>query len=662
MFTHYLDMKSKTLHSRSAKAPVWSLLGLGLYSTTVLAAQMATTDEVHDLEPQVVTATRTEQPMKTAPASVSLITASSLETTASGSLMSALRDISGLNLVGRGVGGRKVLLLRGMESRHALILVDGRRVSSTDDVVGHSDFQYDWVPLNAIERIEIIRGPMSALYGSEAMGGVINILTKPVPSIWSFGTAALLDVREDGRGGDLAQFSFNAAGPISENLGIRVDTLYRYQDDTSTEANPLISELEGVDLRNLNLNLTWELNAQNRLDLSWTYSDEERWRQLTTSKGVNYLSSYDLLKQQVGLRWRTEVLGWSGQAGAYQTTSDVENRATEGVAPSEPQYLTDRIVDFDFSRRLWDNHQLTFGGELRDELLEHKAFAAGERSVLHQALFLQDGWALNETLSLTAAGRWDHHELFGDHYTPRAYLVWQFHEYWVLKGGYGTGFKAPTLKQISPEYKFVGPHTFVGNADLQPESSDTWELSLLWEPNPRFSLAATVFRNEIDDLINTVAIENVTAKLGRVYKYFNVDKSEVTGVETEIAWRPLEQTSLHLNHTWLDAHDLSNDLHLPGRPEHRLNASFQHELLPQTLHWGGAFEYNGTQWEQTTTGESTLPAYQIASTWLRWTIATGHRVTFGVQNLANVDLTDKSDAYGYAERGRSYYLRWQSEF
>ena len=91
-------------------------------------------------------------------------------------LLSALQDLAGFNLQGRQVGGRKVITLRGMESRHSLILVDGRRISATDEVVGHSDFQYNWVPFSAIEQIEVIRGPMSALYG---MGTPARHLTSP---------------------------------------------------------------------------------------------------------------------------------------------------------------------------------------------------------------------------------------------------------------------------------------------------------------------------------------------------------------------------------------------------------------------------------------------------------------------------------------------------
>ena len=113
-----------------------------------------------------VTATMTEQDARTAPASVTVISAEELAEKNAGDLLDAVRGAPGITLQGRQVGGRKTLALRGLEGKHTLTLIDGRRISASDDVIGHSDYQYGWLPMSAIERIEVIRGPMSALYGS----------------------------------------------------------------------------------------------------------------------------------------------------------------------------------------------------------------------------------------------------------------------------------------------------------------------------------------------------------------------------------------------------------------------------------------------------------------------------------------------------------------
>ena len=139
-----------------------------------------------------VTATGHEEDALTAPASVTVIDREHIQNRASDDLLDAVQDTPGLSLSPRQAGGlsprqaggRKTFSLRGMNDAHTLMLVDGRRISATDDVVGHSDYQYGWVPMSAVERVEVIRGPLSALYGSEALGGVVNVITRWPTDKW----------------------------------------------------------------------------------------------------------------------------------------------------------------------------------------------------------------------------------------------------------------------------------------------------------------------------------------------------------------------------------------------------------------------------------------------------------------------------------------------
>ena len=126
----------------------------------------------------VVTATRHLMLESLAPAALSVVTRQEIETRGADNLLDALRAEPGVSLQGRAIGGRKVLSLRGMDSKHTLFLVDGRRIGASDGVIGHSDFQYDWIAVEDIERVEVVRGPLSVLYGSEAMGGVVNVITR----------------------------------------------------------------------------------------------------------------------------------------------------------------------------------------------------------------------------------------------------------------------------------------------------------------------------------------------------------------------------------------------------------------------------------------------------------------------------------------------------
>lgn len=139
--------------------------------------------EVLMLEPTVVSATSTKRALKDVPASVAVITAEDLSRRPVRDLEDALRGSEGLQFNGIGMS-RRGISIRGMSSEHTLVLIDGKRISPSAGAIAHSDFDLGWVPVEAIERIEVVRGPMSSLYGSEALGGVVNVITRKATDTW----------------------------------------------------------------------------------------------------------------------------------------------------------------------------------------------------------------------------------------------------------------------------------------------------------------------------------------------------------------------------------------------------------------------------------------------------------------------------------------------
>ena len=152
---------------------------VGLISSAMSVAWAESKNSIDVLDDVIVTATRSAINTAEAPGSVTVITRKEIEQKNADSLLETLRGSAGISLQGVGTGGRKGLSLRGMSSKHTLILIDGKRIPSTNDSIGpNTDYQYDWIANNNIERIEIVRGPMSVLYGADALGGVINIITR----------------------------------------------------------------------------------------------------------------------------------------------------------------------------------------------------------------------------------------------------------------------------------------------------------------------------------------------------------------------------------------------------------------------------------------------------------------------------------------------------
>ena len=452
-----LDVSRSLSRSALARRPV-ALAALLLLAGAQARAQSATAPELlaqasaTALPAVTVTATLAEQDARTAPASVTVIGREELEARNASDLLDAVRGAPGLTLSPRQVGGRKTLALRGLEGKHTLTLIDGRRISASDDVVGHSDYQYGWLPMSAIERIEVIRGPMSALYGSEALGGVVNMITRQPKDRWigSVGITGSNPTRSS-EGEPTGKASVFAAGPVGERLTLRVNGEVSHAAPVADRKDPRVSEIEGHHSQAGGLSASFALTPQQTLEAGWTGNNERRFYDTTSTTKGAYRSTYDIDRTQAHVGWEGRFDQWRGRVRAYRSEIDITNTASNGVAPTRPQNMTDDVLDGHASFKL-GSHQLTVGGEWRDETLVNAGLKNGSDSATHKALFVQDEFALTSSLSATLGLRADHHGIFGSELSPRAYLVWEASPTLVVKGGYGHAFKAPTLKQISPNY------------------------------------------------------------------------------------------------------------------------------------------------------------------------------------------------------------------
>lgn len=607
----------------------------------------------------VVSATLSEHDTRTAPASVTVVTREEIEARNPIDLLDAVRGTPGVTLTGRSVGGRKTMALRGLEGKHVLNLIDGRRISASDDVVGHSDYQYGWLPMSAIERIEVIRGPMSTLYGSEALGGVVNLITRKPKDRWigSLGLsgADLLG----GDGGGRTGASVFVAGPLGGGFDLRVTGNTQRLAAVPLKEDKRYSELEGRDAQTGGFAAGWNFLPGQRLEVGMIDGREDRWRgnvsTSSTAADKSYKDRYELERSHGHVTWQGQFDGWRAQANYYRSELDIVSKRNNGVAPTRPQNLRDATFDGYAAIKL-GSHTLTVGGEYRVETLHNAGLVGGKDDATHKALFIQDEVPLTANVVLTAGLRSDHHEIFGTETSPRAYLVWQASPELVVKGGYGHAFKAPTLKQISPSYVGAeGPHTFYGNADVKPESSDSLEIGADWQRGP-LNLRGVVFHTRIEDLITTKLLSSVGPR--RFYEYDNVNRAEITGVEAGATWEIARNLNLNADLTLLKTKDRDTGKELTGKPK---------QSLASRLDWKAGdgwsarlgFEHIGRQLDST---GAHVPRYTLWNTSVAKQFGKAFTVRAGIDNLTNVRLAEKSDAFGYAERGRSLYASLRADF
>lgn len=626
-----------------------------------LMASMAQAAPVTELNPLVVTASRSEHSLADAPASVSVITAEQIKARGAGNLLEALRGVPGLSLNGRQVGGRKTLSIRGAEDRHTLVLIDGRRISSTDDTIGHSDYQYGWVAMEQIERIEVVRGPMSALYGSEAVGGVINIITRKGGQQWHGGASVRGELGE-GPAGDGHQMSASASGPLGEWFDLALGVEDRRRAPTPRPENKATSDIEGQDRQSGNLRLGFTPSEGQRLQLDLLRSEETRRRHEQNTRlpaRPYYLDTYDLQRRQDALTWQADWSLLRSELRYSEAEFEVNNKRSNNIAPTRPQRLEDRVWDGNLAFALGDSHSLTLGAERREEFLENAGLTGGSDSALHKALYVQDEIALADEWALTLGTRLDHHAIFGSESSPRAYLVWRASPELTIKGGYGEAFRAPTLKQISPNYVGAeGPHTFLGNADIQPETSRSWEIGADWR-DEQSAYTATLFRSEIKDLIYYNLLRRVGPR--SIYQYDNISEARIDGLEVALRRALGGGFSLASSMTWLDARDRDSDDKLTGRPEFSATPS----LAWQQGAWGAELEwqYIGQQTLQNAAGQlKRAPAYSLVNLSGSYRVDEHLTLRAGLNNAGDLRLEDKSELFGYVEDGRTLWLGLEASF
>ncbi|WP_282338126.1 TonB-dependent receptor [Pseudomonas sp. PS02288] len=617
-------------------------------------------EEPLGLQPLVITATATERQLKDAPASITLITRDDLEKRPVQDLEDALRGTPGLQFTGIGMT-RRGISIRGMDSEHTLILVNGQRINSAAGAVAHADFDLGWVPVEAIERIEVVRGPMSSLYGSEALGGVVNVITRQATDAWH--GAAQLDggVREDDRGGQTHQLGAYLGGPLIPGLlGLSLSGESRRRQDTPVHGDASQSEIEGRDAHSGNATLSWTPDAAQRIDFSYGNGLEDRWRNTRSggSAPVNYESADRIEREQFSVAHSGDWSWGSSSLRAYRNSLERTNRYTNGVVPTSPhQQLTDDIVDASLSLPFAGWHLFSLGGEWRKEQLDDGGFVGGDAQSIHRALFLQDEIAFDPAWSLVLGNRFDQHEQYGWQNSPRAYLVHHVNDALTLKGGVGRGFKAPTLKQLAPGYSAIGgggQFTIYGNPDLEPEINTTYEFNADYQGGG-WSLNGGLFQNNLRGLIQTVCVANCGIRRREIRNYENVDRARIRGIELGGGVDLPANLRWDLNYTYLDAIDRSADQRLGDRSRHLANTSLQWTPNADfSAQLRG--EYVGSQLTYSSNVAYAVPAYSLWHLELTRRLSENLSIRGGIENLTDESFGDDSDSFTFAEPGRTYHV------
>ncbi len=620
--------------------------------------------QVSTLNPVVVTATASERTLADTPASVTVINGESLRERPVLDLADAVKDTVGVGLESTGLG-RRGISIRGMGSDHTLMLIDGQRINASASAIAHSDYELGWVPTSAIERVEIVRGPMSSLYGSEALGGVVNVVTRAATDAWEGSLSSYVLLNEHGVGGNQFKNGFYLGGPLLQNrLGLTAWGELSRRHALRDAGNTALTAQDERRAQAGHIGLQWTPDNRQRIDLSLDAGHETRQGDRGGSRNVVYSSEDNVQRRRYGLSHTGDWNWGNSQFRLYRSTMHRDNTRSDGNTQSGPQRFTDTVMDGHVGFFLGSAHKLTVGGETRRETLADPSVnRRGKKSQDLYAFFAQDEIRLNRQWELVLGSRVDHHEVFGSEISPRAYLLFHPTDALTFKAGAGRGFKAPTLKQLSPEYEsraaMGGRGIIRGNPDLQPETNQSFELGVEFDQHP-WKAGATLFQNDVKNLIETVRQPSCYERGKVCLDYENVAKVRMRGLELSAGAMLSSQWNVSANYTYLDASDRTTGEPLAERSRHRANAALEWSPLAQ-LSTRLRVEYTGKQYRSAT--EPDRPGYALLHWYLDYALSKRFSVHAGIENLTDKRLSnDDASLYSDADEGRRYFVGLTARF
>lgn len=493
------------------------------------------------LEDMVVTATRTESKMVDVPVNTTVISAEKIADRHYLDVADVLKDVPGATVMDTGVGAyEKKVVLNGDE--RVLVLVDGKRVNIDMGTMSRASYDLNQMPdVSLIERIEVVKGHGGALYGSDAVGGVVNIITKKVDHSYGkvsmgFGSHQARDAKamytiKEGKTGVMVAASKYKQG-------------YHEYKDAKTEANKRWPAASTYENEKVSVKLSQELSETSNLELGYDFSKFEGVRSYSTKAKSASFSNKKTNDFYAKYNWTVNDKD-QGFIQLYRNKYDYYNAGD--------MYETDTGFEAQQNITLSDNNRLVVGASYRKAKALNATSYTAEKSINNKAVFVSDQWEFAPSWTLYAGVRYDKHSTAGSKTTWSAGLNKKFDENSHAYFNWGQVFKAPTLDDLyyySYYYDDRNKYTYesYGNPNLKPEKGDTWTIGYGTKIADKTSVNISYFQSKLEDAIDwdTTNSDNASVSIVR-----NVDKQKKNGMELSVAHELNDNWDLEASYTYI---------------------------------------------------------------------------------------------------------------
>lgn len=606
-----------------------------LCATSSLASANNKTDQV------VVSANRFEQPISSILAPVTVVTREDIDHWQSNTVIDVLRRLPGVDIAQNGgMGQQSSLFIRGTESRHVLVLIDGVRLNQAG-ISGSSDMSQ--IPISLVQRIEYIRGARSAVYGSDAVGGVVNIITRRDNDGTTLNAGIGSHSYQNYNGSTQQKIGENttvtAAGAYTHTKGFDIEA----RGNTGGGPQP---DKDGFLNKTLWLGVEHQFSSDlsayaraygydNRTSYDGTPADTRKLYSRTYESGLKYANG----------KYSTSLLGSYSHMKDYNYNYHNGRYGSGSVIDESDQYN----FQWGNSYRL-EKGNISAGVDYQRQSIEPGGYTmtSKKETVNNTGIYLTGQYALIDSVSAEGAVRSDHYSEFNWHTTWQSGLSWEFYDGYKIIGSYATAYKAPNLGQL---YTDNVAWNIKGNPNLKPEESKQWEIGLEGETGLLF-WQLTGYENEITNLIDFT-----TDPVTYASSYNNIGKAKIKGVE----WNGELQTGLfshQLTLQYLDPRNEKTNKVLNRRAKQQVK--YQLDWNIAALDMGLTYQYIGSRYDINETYQRT----KVGGVSI-WDLTAAYPITSHLTirgKIANMFDKDYETAYGYRTAGREYFLTGSYNF
>ena len=534
-------------------------------------------EAVKSLDQVVVTATRTETNIEDIPVPLQIISREEIQTIGATRLNEVLLEQTGLLVdPDHGTG----LQIQGFAADYALILIDG------EPVIGRTagTLELSRIAVNNIERIEVVKGPSSSLYGSEAMAGVVNIITKRNLSPFSVG------VQSRYRTNNTLDFNTSIAS-LGDKLGVELNLDYLSTDGYDLRADVTGNTAPAFNAYTVQPKISYKFSRRTNLAVSARYYHEsqENLREIDNSEQLFIVDDEGLRKDYAVNTDLTHSFNERHKLRLRNYFTRYETETTLNYQNNGDLY------DFNFFNQSFNRTELqydaaisatqsaTLGAGFFIEEVEATRYDDVNQFTASYA-FAQYQWAPDERVNIVAGARFDQHSEYASQLSPKLALQYRFNKKFKVQASAGAGYKAPDFRQLL--LNFTNPvalYSVFGSSIVREgirqleaegqvdqilidpetineiEAESSWSINLGWEWTPftgkDFTIKANLFRNNINNLIDTAPVVRKTNGQN-VFSYFNFDQVITQGLEAEMHYKPLTNLSFSLGYQYLDTRDV----------------------------------------------------------------------------------------------------------